>query len=314
MVVVLVYALTQPSLYQTEGTIIIRPRDTLELDRNVVRALDTLSRGDEIGSTFAEIFTSNDVHNSAVRTLELPPELQICLDVTSNTVGGTNILEIRINGNDPDTVLSFAEQVTNEAMQRVEDIYNVFELEILDNFQRPSYAVRPNTEIIAIGLFLAILLSIGVVTLVELVINSEGLYDYFGHETFIKTRDYFHYRLKQEISHANHSKYKFSLAMVRGYDQSGKVQAKFELESIANIIREEDIAVNYQPDMAGLIFPGSSAYSIYRMFCTNYESEAPDESKPYPIISVGISEYPKSNMDGSIFINQTIDALLNGER
>ncbi len=145
MVGVLIYALLQPSLYETQATIIIRPMQSMSLDKDFVRALDTLGRGGEIGSTFVEIINSGQMKQTIINNLDLPPEMLVGLNVYSNAISGTNILEVKVQGNDPKLVKDFADELTLETKARIGDIYGVFEIEPLDDFVQPRQPVRSNT-------------------------------------------------------------------------------------------------------------------------------------------------------------------------
>lgn len=314
MIIVLIYALSQPSLYQTDGTIIIRPRASLELDRDLVRALDTLSRGGEIGSTFTEIFSSNQVHRSSVRNLEIPPELQVGLDVNSNPVGGTNILEVQVKGNDPDTVIAFANEVTSETMKRVEEIYSVFELEPLDNFNLTSQPVRSNFEIIVTGFLLAVITSIGLVLLGEAALNSGILYEYLTIEPLLSTQRYIDFRLAQEISHSKHANYKFSIAMIKLFDRySGKELSSVNPDIFSEIIQKEDLSGYYQPGTLEVIFPGSSAFSIFNKFRASFDLNNSIERVPDYGIKAGIIEYVNQDLGESGLVDLALEALSNQE-
>jgi capsular polysaccharide biosynthesis protein len=298
MVAVLIYALLQPSLYETQATIIIRPMQSMTLDKDFVRALDTLGRGGEIGSTFVEIINSDQMKQTIINNLDIPPEMLVGLNIHSNAIIGTNILEVKVQGNDPKMVKDFADELTLETKARIGDIYGVFEIEPLDDFVQPWQPVRSNTEIILIGFILAVFTSIGLVLLGEFVINSGIIYRYLDFKPMLRTNEYFKYRLKQEISASHNGKAIFTVAMIKKYDfQSSQEIPWKDSDTIPTQLNEEEVFSNFE-EAFGIIFPGKSAYQIYRDFISNssIDSDGQNENLEYGI-KAGVVQFNNRDLD-----------------
>ena len=311
MIIVLIYALSQPSLYETAGTVIIRPRKSLSLDRDFVRALDTLSRGDEIGSTFTEIINSNQIKRTVIENLKISPQLQVGLKIDSHTIRGTNILGIQVLGNDPQVVKAVADDVTSETMSRVEEIYGVFELEPLDNFIQPSQPIRSNIEIITMGFIIAIISSVGIVLLGEYIIKSGIIYQHLDFEPLLHSQQYFEYRLKQEISRSKNAKNKFSIAMIKNFDrQTGQELSRIYLDYFSYLVRQEDVIATLGRTKIGFIFPGMSAFQANKKFTAAYLDEANDSQNSDIGIKVGIVEFNNRDLDENGLIDLALQTIV----
>jgi capsular polysaccharide biosynthesis protein len=153
----------QPSVYEAKGTFVIRPR-TLSADDDL-RAIDTLTRGIEIPSTFAEIARSGVVRDRAEQRLDAVIDTS-GLNVSSEVVTSTNILEITVRGGDPQAVHALAAAVGDETIAYVANLQRVYDLRALDMPNVPDDPVAPNRPLIigtgvvfgfAIGMVFALL-------------------------------------------------------------------------------------------------------------------------------------------------------------
>jgi GGDEF domain-containing protein len=283
-----------------------------------VRALDTLSRGDEISSSFTEIINSNQIKRTAIDKLNVSPQMQIGLEVNSHTISGTNVLEIQVQGNDPNMVKEFADEVISETMSRVGEIYGVFELEPLDNFLQPTEPIRSNLEIIGIGFFIALFSSVGVVLLGEYAISSGVVFKYLDYEPILYTQSYFRYRLKQEISRSKHKNSVFSIALIKNFDrQSNQELSQISIDQFVPLLRQEDVIANTNGKTIGIIFPNMSGVEVIEKisgFIENFVSQNMEElNKPLEpdiVIKVGIVDYD----GGDLGENELIELANQGIR
>jgi capsular polysaccharide biosynthesis protein len=314
MIPVLIYALLQPSLYETEATIIIRPLQSMDLDKDFVRALDTLGRGEEIGSTFVEIINSDQMEQTIINNLDIPPELLVGLNIHSNGISGTNILEVKVQGNDPKIVKDIADELTSETKAKIGDIYGVFEIEPLDDFVQPWQPIRSNTEIILIGFFLAVFTSIGLVLLGEYVIRSGIIYRYLDFKPMLRTNEYFYYRLQQEISATQHGKATFTLAMIKKYDFQSYQEINWkDSDNIPTQLHKEDIFSNFE-EALGIIFPGKSAYHIYRNFLSDQSNDSEGQYEDFEFgIKAGIVQFNNHDLDEQGLIDRALQVIIDEE-
>jgi capsular polysaccharide biosynthesis protein len=149
-----VFVNQQPFVYESKGTLVIRPRTQDSGDG--LRAIDALIRGVEIPSTFATITRSDEVRQRAEQRLDDSVRWSR-LTVSCEVLTSTSILEVTVRGGDPQATYALADAVTSEAVDYVRDLQQVYELRPLDAPRVPNKPVAPNRPlIIGTGLFLGI--------------------------------------------------------------------------------------------------------------------------------------------------------------
>lgn len=136
---------SRPPVYEARGTLVVRPRTVDPGDG--LRAIETLTRGVEITSTFATIARSDLIKEHAQR--RVGPGIDTSgLKVSSEVLTTTNIVEVTVSGRDPEAVHALATAVADETMDYVGDLQQAFELQILDAPELPDDPVAPNRPLL----------------------------------------------------------------------------------------------------------------------------------------------------------------------
>lgn len=139
------YVQQQPPLYSSTGTMVVRPRTVNTEDG--VRAIETLTRGVEVSSTYATIARSDLIRDRA--KANIGPELDASdVAISSEVVTSTSIIEVSATGGDPDVVTALAAEVARQTVAYVGDLQNVFELQIIDEPDLPNEPVAPNRPLL----------------------------------------------------------------------------------------------------------------------------------------------------------------------
>jgi capsular polysaccharide biosynthesis protein len=286
---------SQPWIYESAATFVIRPRsDIAANDDEIVDALDTLSRRVEINSTFAEFSSSSLIKQQAIERLALSPEVQQGLKVNGRVIAGTNILEISVQGPNPEIVQTFANAVSQETLTYVSNLYDVFELGPLDAADLPTAPVSPNKSLnLALGGGLGLLLGIGLIFFVEYLkepVQATPHVNIVDAETGAYNHPYFVLRLRQELSRARHNNYSFSLALIKVY-QRGLVYDVAEpippakalrliLTYLDPNLREEDTLAYAGQNMFALLLPhmpGEAAADLLSFLRSQISLISPNE-------------------------------------
>lgn len=269
IVLSIIYVLLLPTLYRSHGTFIIRPISSIGLSEDLVNAIDTLSRRVEINSTYAEIASSRNIKERVIENLDLSSDEIQNLQIAGNTISGTNVLEISVIARNPDLALAIAGEVAKETLSSAREIYDVFELELLDDFEKPNNPIDSNKSLIVfIGIGFGFAAGVAAVFLVEL-INLQLLgmqsVQFIDRESGRYSRAYFDHRLTQEISRSNRNKYHYSLALIRlinqlsseesGLSQNSKDKISKMNQMLSESFREEDVIAQYDLDTIGLLIP-----------------------------------------------------------
>ena len=268
------YALTsrQRPVYETSATFVIRPRlsptggTEAERSDDFVRALDMVSRRVEINTTFAEVATSRLIKQEATDQLDLTSAERQGLDVGARVIGGTNVLEISVEGHDPAIIRDFANVVGERTVAYVSGLYDVFELEPLDPAVLPSRPVRPNLLVnllmgLALGLALGGCLVFMLQYLETAAVGPES-FNIIDRETGAYTRSYLLHRLWAEVSRARRVERPLSLGLIRIADdlESGERHPERHAEAmqwtkaaLIRALREEDVLARFDEDTYAIL-------------------------------------------------------------
>jgi diguanylate cyclase (GGDEF)-like protein len=267
----LLYALNLPEVYEGQSSSVLRPHSSLVFDESTVRAIDTLSRRIEIATTYAEVAGSDLIQNRALESLALDPDDSTGLSVNGRLIPGTNVLELSIRGPSREVIGLFADAVNQEFIAYVNSLYDVFELELLDQPRVARLPVGPDTKIIlAGGIVLGMALGSILALLVQYwqIVNADSKHlDILDTETGTFNRAYFDLRLKEEVSRATHNRGTFALALL-AFEYPGAVDTwttQYKADMLRRVItfiggqiREEDILCRYEAMKFALLLPALS--------------------------------------------------------
>lgn len=270
LVPTLVFVNSQPWIYESDTTFVIRPHSSFAVnDEDVVKALDTISRRVEINTTFAEVSSSSQVKANAIEKLGLTAQERKGLSINGKVIAGTNILKISVQGPDPHIVRDFTNAVSEETLAYVRNLYDVFELEPLDEAELPSKPVSPNKALnLALGGSLGLFLGVGLIFLIEYLkepLSLASQVNIIDFETGAYNRPYFMLRLRQELSRTRHNETSFCLALIKIYQRGlmkGLAQPipaanalRLIITSLGPNLREEDILASLGNSTFALLLP-----------------------------------------------------------
>lgn len=167
VVLTVIFVEQQPFVYSSTGSMVVRPR-TVNTDDGV-RAIETLTRGVEISSTYATIARSDLILDRAKE--QIGPEIDTSdASVSSEVVTSTSILEVTVTGGNPEVVHALASEITRQTVAYVGELQNVYELQVIDEPQVPTRPVAPNrTLLIGTGVIFGVAVGIVFALLAELV-------------------------------------------------------------------------------------------------------------------------------------------------
>ena len=262
----------QPPVYETSTTFVIRPRASENsVGEEFVRALDIVSRRVEINTTFAEVATSRLIKRQSIERLGLSSTEQQGLKVSARVVGGTNVMEINVEGPDPQITHDFANAIGAETVAYVGQLYDVFELEPLDEATLPRTPSRPNVSLnLAMGGVLGLALGACLVFLMQYLETATAERESFNiieRETGAYTRSYLLHRLWGEVSRARRSKRSLSLGLIR-MEFDGEKSARLARDhaemmrltkvTVERSLREEDVLARFDGDTFAVLLPDTS--------------------------------------------------------
>lgn len=149
----------QGPTYSATTTFVVSPSSTIFEDpRYYLSGLDVLGGRAYVATTYSDIATSRRLRKEAIAALGLNDVQAASLNVKSKLLAGTNVIDISVEGPDPTLVANFANTLGETTVAYVKELYGVFDLQILDRAEVPSYPIRPNWML---NLALASILSLG---------------------------------------------------------------------------------------------------------------------------------------------------------
>lgn len=219
----LVLVLSQPPVYESRATFVVAPRS---LDpEEAVNAFDTLIRGAQITSTYATIARSDLILTRAEDGLAgSTPASNISVGAEVQT--GTNVLEISIQGPDPDSAYDFAVAVAAETVDYVDGLSNAYALEPLDSPRIPRLPVGPQKNMtIALGVLFGLVLGGALALFAEYLNPGERVEDrakeHRASGSPLHNERSFRSRVRREVTHSKRTGHPFSFGVLKFATRKG---------------------------------------------------------------------------------------------
>jgi len=157
--------LTSEVRYRSSMQVVVSPSVDISDEGNLIRMLDSLSRGDII-PTFTEIYQSRRVLEEAFETIELTNN-QDAYEVNAYNLPETNILVLSVTGPDRDNTFELAREVSFNAQELIVEIYPLYTITTLEAPNIPKTALGQSLQRdIAMALFLGAGLGLALALLV----------------------------------------------------------------------------------------------------------------------------------------------------
>lgn len=209
---------TQTPMYQSRAAYVMKLSDSFETNKDLVSAVDILSRRTEIATTYTLVANSGMIEQQAANALGLTSDQRRELTVSSQLIPGTNVVEIVAQARDPVLARDFTNMVGAKTMVYVRDLYATYRLELLDMATASGTPVKPNKPLnLLLGATMGLALGAGMAFLsayLQAAPENAANVDVFDHETGTYSRRYFLLRLRQELSRARRSGRLMSVALV----------------------------------------------------------------------------------------------------
>jgi diguanylate cyclase (GGDEF)-like protein len=325
-----IFTANQPRIYESTTTFVVRPLASPTVDRNeLATMIDVLSRRVEINTTYAEVAQSDLIRRGAIERLNLQREQPSGIDVLSRVIPGTNILEITVQGDNPELVRDFAGAVSAETIAYVSRLYDAFGLELLDEATLPTNPISPNVRSnLILGGILGLVLGVTWTFFIEYLRQSDkksATLDIMDPETAAFNHPYLMLRLRQEISRAERNRYSLSLALLKignltvadgslPWDRA-KIMRKITT-TLKLHLRDEDVLARYNDETLALIIPDMDGVTTQILvnklkMHIELESKLSGSSLNYrsPQITAGVATLGDQGMTTEEFIARAEDAL-----
>ena len=124
--------------------------------------------------TYAETIKTNEVIQAAINSTNADLSVKDVKDsLTVTPIADTQILQIKYKNNDPEVARSIIENITNEFVILSKELVPNGNVRVIEAVQLPEDPVAPNKKMnIAIAFLLGLMVSVGLVFLLEYIDNT----------------------------------------------------------------------------------------------------------------------------------------------
>jgi capsular polysaccharide biosynthesis protein len=278
------FSSNQPKVYQSKATYILSPRTGFDqIEDDFVRALEMVSRRVEINTTFAEVASSRYIKSQALAETDYSSEVSEALSVSASVLGGTNILEIVVEGPTPRTAQEFCILIGEQTQAYVKNLYDVFELRLLDF---ASFRRSPIKPIMGLNLLIGGMLGLGlgmsaafVVEYIASPYSEPSTFNILDRETGAYNKTYFIHRLRQEMERAKRHNYSIAIGLIQ-IDVEGEGVTEIKKNDtmrlfnvmIGKEMRDYDIVASFDTQTFAFLYPHTSPENA-RIILNNYSKE-----------------------------------------
>lgn len=286
-----IFTIRQDRIYQSKATYILSPRTGInQIEDDFVRALEMVSRRIEINTTFAEVASSKLIKNEALAEVDYSKDVIANLSTSALVMGGTNILEITVEAPSPEIAQEYCNLIGEKTQDYVRELYDVFELRLLDSASFRANPIRPS---LGLNLILGGILGFGLGASAAFVVefltspySDPSTFNILDRGTGTYNKAYLVHRLRQEISRAKRHEYPIALGFIQIDVEGEGITDVNKSESmrlfkvlIESEMREDDIVASIDKNTFAFIYPYTStqnARSILDNFGKRFESMAHD--------------------------------------
>lgn len=268
----------EPPIYRSSATYVLKLGSGFQDDKGFVSALDILSRRAEIAATYTEVATSRLIKQQAADALGLSMAQRGDYSVSSRAIGGTNVLEISVEGLDPTLARDFTNAIGSQTIAYVGNLYETYELESLDQASLHMAPISPNYSLnLALGAILGLVLGGGLAFLAEYLrapVEQPRSFNILDDQTGMYNKRYFLLRLRQELSRARHARAPLVLVLMN-VDHHGVMEGaspQFRGEALHQVqqlltplLREEDILSRFGDTVLAFLLPDLGGEEARRM-------------------------------------------------
>lgn len=264
----IVFTYTQTPSYEATASLVVSPAAALANLNEVRASLSVLDKPTVI-NTYAEIAQSQTIVQQAWDDLGISPEVQGRFEVRSWVLQKTNIVLITVAGPDPVIVHEAANAITHHTVDYVSELYEVYNLKLLDAAERPSWPVSPNKKM---NLLMGFVLGAGVGVAFTFVaeylqapMETVEQLSLIDAQTGAYKRSYFLRRLREEISRSSRHERPFAISRVRvdSLDEIAELYSprtrEVALQQVVRFLRqslpEEDVVAHWSDGDLVILLP-----------------------------------------------------------
>lgn len=128
--------------YQTSARFIVSPNSVLEEERDIIDSMEVLDKRSVV-VTYAEVLRSNRIIDAARKNSNMEAVELVDYEVMAVVLPEANVLELTVTGPDPVQVAALANNIGNEAIAYMSNLYQVHRFDFLDKAPEPQLPSAP---------------------------------------------------------------------------------------------------------------------------------------------------------------------------
>ena len=161
------FTFRQPAIFEARAMLVLGPSDKIMDLAEFARSVDSLGHRNVL-ATYAKMPLSRAIVQKAYAQAGVKSDLAQFYPVRSLVVPDTNILEINVEGPDPQMASAAANALAEQVIIYGKDLYSIFVLKVLDPALPPNEPIRPEKlRNIQVGIVIGLLIGVALAFLAE---------------------------------------------------------------------------------------------------------------------------------------------------
>ena len=154
-------------IFRATSRFVVSPDATVSKGTDVINSLNVLDKR-SIVTTYAEVLNSNTIYTQAISDLHLTSEAVDGYLHSTVVLPESNVLEVSIEGPNPQIVAFLANSVGEQAIQYIDGLNQGYSIRLLDQAQIPTEPIRPQpARDASLGLLLGLIFGASVAIIRE---------------------------------------------------------------------------------------------------------------------------------------------------
>lgn len=220
----IIYSYLATPLYRTSARFLISPGPSVlaSQDRDLLDSIEALDKR-SIVATYAEVLASTSIHRQVGSDLGLDPIALRMYKFYSIVLPDASVLELSVEGPDPNMVTQLANNIGREATAFIESRYLLYDVSLLDAAELPLQPISPR-PVRDVGLALVLGLALGSLLAIlreqlHTPFNSLRQRNAFDPGSSAYTRRYLERRLEEELSRTGNEGLSFGLIQLNELEE-----------------------------------------------------------------------------------------------
>ncbi len=322
------FTYTSTPEYETKVRLVVSPAAITTTDLKELRASITALDKPIVANTYAEIGQSPSIVQAAWAQLEMKPRKDF--EVETSVLQETSIIIIIVTGPDPVLIEQLATAVYEQTLEYVSELYEVYDLILLDPPTLPDEPSSPNKKLnLVLGVVLGLGLGVICAFLAEYLktpLEQVEQLSIVDAQTGAYKSSYFLRRLRSEIGRSQRVQRPFMIGVVRlenfeeMLDNLPPHTAQMILKQTVHLIKQtlpdENLVAQWRDNMIALLMPDcdpETAHQTLKIVQTklNWTAFEVGETgyKLNFMASFGLAEYDLNGISPEVLLHRAEESL-----